>query len=127
DADDQPDLYRLRTLLDAGVRVAAGTDAPFGGSDPWASMAAAVERRTIGGHVLGPDERVDLTTALALFTGRADAPGRPRTVRVGQRADLCILGVPWRGLAASLRDRPVACTVIAGEPTDAPADATPRC
>jgi hypothetical protein len=31
--DDLPDLWRLRSLIDAGVPVAGGSDAPFGGED----------------------------------------------------------------------------------------------
>ena len=41
-ADEQPCLYRLAGLQKAGVGLAAGSDAPFGSSDPWAAMAAAV-------------------------------------------------------------------------------------
>ena len=36
--EDLPDLWRLRSLIDAGVPVAAGSDAPFGGGDPWHVM-----------------------------------------------------------------------------------------
>lgn len=86
--DDLPSLYRCGSLLRAGVAVAAGTDAPFGGADPWSAMRAAV------GRDLGPDERVDPATAVRLFLGSADAPARPRTVTVGTPADLCLLHVP---------------------------------
>lgn len=79
DPDDLPHLYRCRSLLDAGVRVLGGTDAPFGGSDPWAAMRAAVDRD------LGPGERVTPTQALELFRG----PG------------WCLLHVP---LAVQLRE-----------------------
>src|SRR5204862_3556523 len=50
---DRPDLWRCGTLLAAGVPVGAGTDAPFGSPDPWAAVAAAVERRTETGRLLG--------------------------------------------------------------------------
>jgi predicted amidohydrolase YtcJ len=63
DPDDQAILYRCGTLLRAGIRVLGGTDAPFGGRDPWAAMRAAVQRERT------PSERVDPESALALFTG----------------------------------------------------------
>lgn len=61
--DDLPHLYRCGALLRAGVPVLGGTDAPYGGSDPWAAMRAAVDRD------LNPDERVTPEQALALFSG----------------------------------------------------------
>ncbi|MDB5583561.1 MAG: hypothetical protein JWR80_8737 [Bradyrhizobium sp.] len=97
DPADRPWLYRLRGLLDAGIPLAAGSDAPFGDLDPWASMAAAVERAAI----FNAGERLDPEQALALYTGWADAPGVSRHVRVGETADLCLLD---RGWAAARRD-----------------------
>jgi predicted amidohydrolase YtcJ len=83
DADDRPHLYRCRSLAEAGIPVAAGTDAPFGSSDPWAVMRAAVER--------GNGEGLEPRAALALFSGEPGLPGRPRRVAVGADADLCLL------------------------------------
>jgi predicted amidohydrolase YtcJ len=113
--EDQDSLYRCRSLLDARVRVAAGTDAPFGDFDPWASMAAAIERSTCGGATLGGNERVSLQTAVTLYTGRADAPDIPRRAEPGAPADLCLLSVGWRELQEALRDAPVRTTIIGGE------------
>jgi predicted amidohydrolase YtcJ len=114
DADDLDSLYRIRSLLDAGIPVAAGTDAPFGSPDPWPSIAAAIDRRTHDGEALGSDEAVDLATALGLYLGHAEAPGRPRTIEVGAPADLCVLTVPWRDLPDALAADPVQHTFIAG-------------
>ena len=115
DGDDQPWLYRGRGFLDARVRLAAGSDAPFGPEDPWVAMQAAVDRRTGGGAVLGPDEGLTPEEALALFTGPAAAPGGPaRRVAVGERADLCLLEVPWVEARRRLTADYVAATVVAG-------------
>jgi predicted amidohydrolase YtcJ len=114
DAADQPDLYRVASLLAAGVPVAAGTDAPFGRADLWAAMRAAVHRTTAAGRVVGPAEGVAAGSALNLFLGAARTPGRPRQIAPGKPADLCLLAVP---LAAALQDldpAAVAMTVIAG-------------
>jgi predicted amidohydrolase YtcJ len=116
DPDDLPGLYRVGSLISAGVPVAAGTDAPFGSPDPWASIAAAVDRRTRAGHVLGGSERVDPGVALDLYLGRADAPASPRVVAEGQPADLCVLAVPWRDLETIEAAPPVRCTLVGGEP-----------
>jgi len=115
DVRDQPDLYRCRSLLDAGIAVAFGTDAPYGDPDPWRSIAAATTRRTRSGAVLGAGETVSAARALALFLSPNDDPGGPvRRVEPGEPADLCLLDVP---LDVALREPSsdhVAATVIAG-------------
>ena len=104
-AEDQPWLYRLRGLLDAGVPLAGGSDAPFGGPDPWAAMQAAVTRRTCGGRIIGADEALSPEQALALFTAPLDTPGAaPRQLAVGQPADLCLLDRPWAQARDDLAD-----------------------
>lgn len=94
DPDDLPHLWRLGTLLDAGIEVACGTDPPFGHPDPWRAVAAAISRATASGHVLGPDERVTARRALQLFLGDVDRPTRLRRVVTGERTDLCLLDRP---------------------------------
>jgi predicted amidohydrolase YtcJ len=111
EAADLPDLWRLRSLIDAGVAMAAGSDAPFGRADPWAVMRAAT-RRPAG---LGPGESVDPTTALRLFLGSASTPGVPSVVAPGAAADLVLLRCPpWEALG-SLGSDLVAATIIGGD------------
>lgn len=112
DHPDRADLYRAASLTAAGVAVAAGTDAPFGPSDPWSVIRAAQSRRTRGGRGLGPDEALPLERSVGLFTGEPAVPGRPRRIAPGEPADLCVL-VPgaWTGPAQA---PPVAATVVAG-------------
>ncbi len=102
DAEDQPWLYRLRGWLDAGVLLAASSDAPYGAPDPWAAMAAAVTRRTRDGQRLGPGEALIPQQALQGWLGSAEAPGIPRRVAVGAPADLCLMAQPWSGLADAI-------------------------
>lgn len=112
-AEDQQDLWRLRSLLDAGVAVAGGTDAPHGGPDPWRAVAAAVDRQDVDGHVIGDAERVTAGEALDLFLGPADRPSRPRSIAVGTTADLCLLR-PGRRDEGGFGVAPVAATIVAG-------------
>ena len=101
--EDQPWLYRLRSLLDAGVPLAGGSDAPFGAPNPWAAMQAAVMRRTRSGRVMGAAEALSPEQALALFTTPLQAPGAaPRRIVPGQPADLCLLDRPWAQARADL-------------------------
>lgn len=121
EARDRADLYRVASWLDAGVALGGGTDAPFGDPDPWRAMRAAVERTTASGAVLGESERVGPEQALALFQaplGRTQAPARDAspTLRVGDRADLCLLAEPWRIARESLERDLVAATWIGGRP-----------
>jgi rhodanese-related sulfurtransferase len=123
DPDDLPLLYPCASLRASGIAVAAGTDAPFGDADPWAAVRAAVHRRTPAGAVLGPGERVDPATALALFLGRPDAPAVRRRVEPGAPADLSILDRPLAALHSTLAAHepaplnPVILTLVAGHIT----------
>ncbi|MCV7090257.1 amidohydrolase family protein [Mycobacterium interjectum] len=108
-------LWRVASLLDAAVPVALSTDMPFGHGDPWTAMRAAVYRTTPSGAVLNADECVPALTALTMFLGHADQPGRPRTVEAGQPGDLCVLTEPPAAVLAELDAGMVAATVIGGE------------
>ena len=108
---DLPDLWRLRSLIDAGVSVAAGSDAPFGDEDPWGVMRAAVRRP----HAFGADEAVSPARALALFLGEPGAPASPRVVARGHPADLVLLRAGPLEVLRSLTSDLVAATFVGGE------------
>ena len=115
---DEPErawLYRCASLLEHGIPVAAGTDAPFAGPDPWAAIRAAIERRTPSGRVLGVSEQVSPVVALGLFLGEAVRPGRARQIRAGRAADLCLLHTPLSVALAAPSASLVAATIVAGE------------
>jgi predicted amidohydrolase YtcJ len=112
---DLPWLYRGRAWLEAGVRLAGGSDAPFGAPDPWRAIRAAVERRTRAGATLAEAERLAPEEALALFLAPLDDPGgAPRRVTVGALADLCLLDRPWRRAREDLTSAWVRATWRAG-------------
>ncbi|BBX47524.1 amidohydrolase family protein [Mycobacterium cookii] len=112
---DHDQLWRVASLLRAGVPVALSTDMPFGDGDPWAAMRAAVHRTTPSGRTLGGHECISARTALTLFQGRPDEPTRPRTVAPGEPADLCLLNVPPVTALAELAATMVAATIVDGK------------
>lgn len=111
---EQDQLWRLATLLAAGVPVALSTDAPFGAPDPWAAMRAAVHRRTPRGVVLSPVERISGRRALALFLGSAEDPARPRRIAPGEPGDLCLLTASPHQVVDTLEAELVAATIVGG-------------
>ncbi len=115
DESEQADLWRCATLLRGGIGVAGGTDAPYGPTDPWRAMAAAVDRRTPSGAVLGADEGLDPARALGLFLGTAADPGGPaRRIEPGAPGDLCLLDRPRREAFADLAAVEVTASFVAG-------------
>jgi predicted amidohydrolase YtcJ len=116
DARDQPWLYRVAGWTEAGVSLAAGSDAPFGPADPWVGIRSAVERRTDAGHPLGLAEQVSPERALGLYQSPLGDPGGPpRRVALGAPADLCVLALPWAAARHVLSSDMVLATVVAGE------------
>jgi predicted amidohydrolase YtcJ len=101
--------FAYRTLLDAGVRLALGSDAPVAPLDPWVTIAAAVHRSGDDRPSWHPEQEIPLPVALAASAG-PDGP-----VAVGRRADLCVVDLdPAAVDAATLRHMPVAGTLLGG-------------
>ena len=107
------DAFRMRSLLDAGVRVVLGSDAPVTPLDPWLAIATAVTRTRGDEAPWQPEEAIALERAVEVSSRSRIAPGEP--------ADLVVLGAPLpegddpHAVAAALRAMPVALTMIAGE------------
>jgi predicted amidohydrolase YtcJ len=113
-------LYAFRTLIEAGVPIAAGSDAPVTRPEPLASVAAAVDRAAASGATIGSSQAVETLEALRWWTsGAAHAAfleaGRG-ILRHGAIADLVLL--PQNALLASaedLRDYAPVCVWRRGE------------
>lgn len=109
--------YALRWLLDAGVELRFGSDAPVAPLDPWLAMAAAVHRSADERPPWHGEQALSVAEAL-----RSSVDGIP-AVAPGGPGDLVLLdedplagadSLPTGTLAARLRATPVAATVVAG-------------
>jgi predicted amidohydrolase YtcJ len=108
------DLYRLRSLIDAGLPLAGGSDAPFANEDPWTAMRAAVTRTTREGRVIDPDEALTPEEALALYLADPTDLSRQRRIAPGEVADLCLLDRPWSVAREQLSSDRVCATTVSG-------------
>jgi predicted amidohydrolase YtcJ len=116
--------YAFRSLLDAGARLAFGTDWPVAPLDPLAGLDAAVNRRTLGtadGPGWFPEQKITVAEALSAYTlGSAYAAHQEKdrgTIEAGKLADLVVLSRDI--LAAAERDHiadtHVELTVVGGK------------
>lgn len=109
-------LYPYQSLLAAGVDVVASSDAPYGWPDPWRTMAAARDRISPSRATLGDGERVDVRTALAGYLSDPHDPGgRPRTIKVGERADFCLLDGPLERVLRDVSKQHVRLTMLGAD------------
>jgi predicted amidohydrolase YtcJ len=87
----------IKRMMDAGVKVSAGTDATRVASyDPWVSLAWLVTGKTLGGLQLYPRHNcLDRETALRMWTENvtwfSNEEGNKGNIKVGQLADLAVL------------------------------------
>ncbi|MFB7849136.1 MULTISPECIES: amidohydrolase [unclassified Streptomyces] len=89
--------YPFNDLLRSGATLAAGSDWPVSSPNPLEGIHVAVNRRepgTADDRVFLPEQRIDLTTALAAYTaGSAHVNGHDDagSLRAGNLADLVVL------------------------------------
>ncbi len=84
--------YAWRRILDQGVPLAFGSDAPVASENPWLGIRAAATRRDTAGAP--SDQRLSVREALLAYTrGAAYATGDddPGVIRPGARADLTVV------------------------------------
>jgi hypothetical protein len=87
----------IKRILEAGVKISAGTDATRVASyDPWVSLAWLVTGKTLGGLQLYPRRnRLDRETALRMWTENvtwfSNEEGNKGNIKLGQLADLAVL------------------------------------
>jgi predicted amidohydrolase YtcJ len=116
--------FPFRSLLNAGARLAGGSDWPVTTPNPLLEMEVAITRTDTDnrdGEPLFPEERLDLDAALAAFTiGSAYVNHAERecgSIEVGKRADLVVLDRDIRSPAAGpLGEARVLATFVNGVP-----------
>ena len=115
-----PNLYPVASLVGAGIIVAAGSDAPVTYPDPLMSIFASVTRRTKGGDILSPSQRVTVQTAIKMHTINAAYAcfdeGNRGSIAVGKQANLVLLDEDITATEPeAIRDARVVMTVVAGD------------
>lgn len=107
-ADRAERCFAFRSMLDRGVEMAFGSDAPVAPLDPWLAIAAAVHRGQPGDEPWHPEQAITVAEAIA-----ASVDGR--RIALGQPGDLALLDSdPLTSGAAQLRAMRVALTSVAG-------------
>lgn len=114
--------YAWKSLRNAGVRLAFGSDAPVEVSDPWAGLAAAISRQGPDDQPAGgwqPQERLSPAEALAAYTSGAAYAGfaesRFGRLAPGLRADFVLVDTdPLTASPAQVRATRVIETWIGG-------------
>ena len=122
------ELYRTRTLLEAGVVLVWGSDWPVTGVSPLEGVETAITHRYPGGkdlkgqedHAWKPEERVSLEQAIVAYTSAGayllhDERSRG-SVEPGKAADLVVLGRNmFETPPLAIHSVPVDMTIVGGE------------
>lgn len=112
-------MFALRSFLDAGIRVAPGSDYPPGPFEPMMALQSAVTRTDIKGNIWGPRQRITVEEALRVQTlhgAYASFEERSKgSITRGKFADLVVLGRdPLREEPSALVNIPVERTMAGG-------------
>ncbi|MGV8985885.1 MAG: amidohydrolase [Cypionkella sp.] len=113
----------VKAILDAGVKVSAGTDATRVASyDPWVSLSWLVTGHTLGGLRLYPERNtLDRETALRMWTEHttwfSNEEGRKGRIAAGQLADLAVLDRDYFAVPGpEIRQITSVLTLLGGKP-----------
>lgn len=111
--------FAFRWMLDAGVRLVLGSDAPVSPLDPWLAMAAAVHRSADDRDPWHPEQALTPREALAASTDEhpgLTVPGTPGDVVLLDHDPLAVDPAEHGSAAAAahLRTTRVALTVVGG-------------
>jgi len=112
--------YALKTVLDAGIPLAASSDSPVSSFQPLIGIKLAVTERTANGTEFAPAEAISVEQAIALYTSAGAYASfdeqRKGTITPGKLADFAILGADPRTVPADEIDQiPVLGTISGGQ------------
>ena len=113
-------MFPVKRLIALGVPVAGSSDAPVTHYAPLFGIEQALTRKTMAGDVCGPDECVDLTTAIRMHTINGAfgsfEEGFKGSLEAGKAADLVLLAEDLNRVPVErLRAVGVMMTVVGGE------------
>ena len=118
------DLYPVGSMMQSGIPLAFGSDAPVIDPNPWPAIYGAVNRRTSGGSSLPPDDAheqtITVAEALRLYTSagaNAEGTGRRKgTIQPGMLADMVLLDTdPIAAEPGQLKEIRAALTIVGGK------------
>jgi predicted amidohydrolase YtcJ len=118
--DRQKWLYRIRSLTDAGVTVAASSDSPIVDDNPLIGIFGAVTRLAESDQEVVPEERISVNQALEMYTRNAAyasfEESEKGTISEGKLADLVQLSDdPIAVPPEQIMDINIEMTVIGGK------------
>jgi predicted amidohydrolase YtcJ len=113
------EILPLKSMIQGGVIVAGSSDRPVAEGNPWLGIWAAVNRLTLGGEEINPEERLDIVQALKLYTRNGAfvnyVEDRTGTLSAGKAADLIVMDEnPLEVAPSRLKDITVKMTFING-------------
>lgn len=117
--DRRDDIYRVKSLADAGIVLNGSTDSPVSDANPFVSLRDMVLRRTGSGAVLSERERISVEEAVRAYTyGSAYAVGQEASkgvLRTGMLADFIALTDDLFEIAPErIAEQEVTTTVVGG-------------
>jgi predicted amidohydrolase YtcJ len=117
-------MYPVRSLMNAGGKVAYGSDWPVASANPFEGIEVALTRRAPGatsGDMLSPDERITLPEAIQNYTLNSAfalrKEDRSGSLTVGKSADLIVVDQDvFKVAPTEIAKTKVLLTLYAGQP-----------
>ena len=121
DPELRDQIYRVRSLAEAGIVLNGSSDSPVSDANPLTSIHDMANRRTASGAVLGPNETISVADAIRAYTyGSAYAVSQEDVKGTLTRGSLADFVTTSEDLLAvdptTIRDQRVTATVIGGRP-----------
>ncbi len=113
-------LYPFGSLVKAGIRVAAGSDCPFGPLNPLIAISTAISRKTGSGRRVAQSEGIQAVDGLKMYTEHGAyctfSEDKKGSITAGKFGDLILLSEdPLKVPPEGIKDIKVEMTIIDGD------------